>query len=139
MVVLVPWQNLFVLVNRHAGAIMLMRLLATFMPMEMGVGGAVFVLAAAWAISYFLDDRMLTLPQWLGLGLVVVVFGTWGDLIESLFKRTLGVKDSGTILPGHGGILDRIDSLLFAGGAIAGMIALMDFIGPIIENISEVS
>ena len=81
---------------------------------EGSVGGAVFVLAAAYAISYFLDDRMLTLPQWLGLGLVVVVFGTWGDLIESLFKRTLGVKDSGTILPGHGGMLDRFDSSLLA-------------------------
>ena len=81
---------------------------------EGSIGGAVFVLAAAWAISYFLDDRMLTLPQWLGLGLVVVVFGTWGDLIESLFKRTLGVKDSGTILPGHGGMLDRFDSSLLA-------------------------
>ena len=81
---------------------------------EGSVGGAVFVLAAAYAISYFLDDRMLTLPQWLGLGLVVVVFGTWGDLIESLFKRTLGIKDSGTILPGHGGMLDRFDSSLMA-------------------------
>jgi phosphatidate cytidylyltransferase len=81
---------------------------------EGSIGGAVFVLAAACAISYFLDDRMLTLPQWLGLGLVVVVFGTWGDLIESLFKRTLGVKDSGTILPGHGGMLDRFDSSLLA-------------------------
>lgn len=81
---------------------------------EGSVGGAVFVLAAAYAISYFLDDRMLTFPQWLGLGLVVVVFGTWGDLIESLFKRTLGIKDSGTILPGHGGMLDRFDSSLLA-------------------------
>jgi phosphatidate cytidylyltransferase len=57
---------------------------------------------------------MLSIPEWLGLGLVVVIFGTWGDLVESLFKRTLGIKDSGSILPGHGGMLDRFDSSLLA-------------------------
>ena len=81
---------------------------------EGSIGGAVFVLAAAWAISYFVDHKMLSMPAWLGLGLVVVVFGTWGDLVESLFKRTLGIKDSGNILPGHGGMLDRFDSSLLA-------------------------
>ena len=80
---------------------------------EGSIGGAVFVLAAAYGASY-IDDGMLNLPQWLGLGLVVVVFGTWGDLVESLLKRTLGVKDSGNILPGHGGMLDRFDSSLLA-------------------------
>lgn len=81
---------------------------------EGSIGGAVFVLAAAWAISYWLDGVMLTTLEWLGLGMVVVVFGTWGDLVESLFKRTLGIKDSGNILPGHGGMLDRFDSALLA-------------------------
>ena len=81
---------------------------------EGSIGGAVFVLAAAWAVSTYLDGSMLTMPQWLGLGLVVVVFGTWGDLVESLFKRTLGIKDSGNVLPGHGGMLDRFDSSLLA-------------------------
>lgn len=81
---------------------------------EGSVGGALFVLASAWAISYFLDGAILTTIQWLGLGLVVAVFGTWGDLVESLFKRTLGIKDSGNILPGHGGMLDRFDSSLIA-------------------------
>ncbi|MBP3259688.1 MAG: phosphatidate cytidylyltransferase [Prevotella sp.] len=81
---------------------------------EGSIGGAVVVLAAAYAIGYYIDGLMLTPWQWLGLGLVVAVFGTWGDLVESLFKRTLGIKDSGNILPGHGGMLDRFDSSLLA-------------------------
>ena len=52
--------------------------------------------------------------QWAGFALVVVVFGTWGDLVESLLKRRLGIKDSGNILPGHGGMLDRFDSSMIA-------------------------
>lgn len=87
---------------------------------EGSIGGAVFVMIAA-AIIYFLnvgqtDGLVAGMPlwQWLGLGLVVVVFGTLGDLVESLFKRTLGIKDSGNILPGHGGMLDRFDSSLMA-------------------------
>ena len=82
---------------------------------EGSIGGAVFVVIAAYIISQISPvTAQLTPLQWIGLGLVVVVFGTWGDLVESLFKRTLGITDSGNILPGHGGMLDRFDSSLMA-------------------------
>ena len=85
---------------------------------EGSIGGTLFVLIAAAVVGYLESQSNalsgLTIVQWLGLGLVVTVFGTWGDLVESLFKRTLGIKDSGNILPGHGGMLDRFDSSLMA-------------------------
>lgn len=79
---------------------------------EGSIGGAVFSMIAAYILSLYFP--FLNTIEWLGLGLVVVVFGTWGDLTESLLKRTLGIKDSGNILPGHGGMLDRFDSTILA-------------------------
>ena len=76
------------------------------------MGGLLFALLASQVFAYLLPAY--SAMQWLGLAAVVVVFGTWGDLIESLLKRQLGIKDSGHMLPGHGGMLDRFDSVLLA-------------------------
>jgi phosphatidate cytidylyltransferase len=76
------------------------------------LGGLIFSLIAAIIISKFnLDFSML---NWMVIGVIVSVIGTIGDLVESKFKRQAKIKDSGNIMPGHGGILDRLDSLLFA-------------------------
>ena len=82
-------------------------------------GGLLFTVLAGVAASLWLSDKFTTelaqfnMIEWILFGVLVTVFSTWGDLCESLLKRTAGVKDSGNIIPGHGGILDRIDSMLF--------------------------
>ena len=79
---------------------------------EGAIGGALFAIILAIVLSRF--NTALSLPGWVGLAMVVVVFGTLGDFFESWLKRRTGKKDSGSLLPGHGGILDRFDSLLMA-------------------------
>jgi len=75
------------------------------------IGGALLtVVFSAFFQNWF---GVLSTKDWMVIGLIVAVFGTIGDLVESMLKRSIGVKDSGNVMPGHGGILDRFDSLIY--------------------------
>mgnify|MGYP000515094688 FL=1 len=94
---------------------------------EGSIGGGLFSIGAAFVMAHFFP--FMPTAVWVGLGLVIIVFGTWGDLTESLLKRTLGIKDSGNILPGHGGMLDRFDSTLLAVPAAVVYLYIISLIG----------
>lgn len=76
-------------------------------------GGVFFSALASWLIVTFVAPDLMCPMRAIGVGILISIFATWGDLFESMLKRNAGVKDSGAIIPGHGGILDRIDSILF--------------------------
>ena len=79
---------------------------------EGAVGGAVLAIGFAFLMNNFFHT--LALWQWLSIAVIIIVGGTYGDLIESLLKRSIEIKDSGSSLPGHGGFLDRFDGLLIS-------------------------
>jgi phosphatidate cytidylyltransferase len=79
---------------------------------EGSIGGAVLAFIVAHFVSH--HDKILTQVDWIVITSIIVVFGTFGDLVESIFKRSIQIKDSGTILPGHGGFLDRFDGLFIS-------------------------
>lgn len=90
------------------------------------LGGLFFACIASYFIATF--TKTLDFTSWLILGIVVSVFGTLGDLVESKFKRQANVKDSGVIMPGHGGLLDRLDSIIFAAPFIYSVLRLITYV-----------
>jgi phosphatidate cytidylyltransferase len=82
------------------------------------IGGMVITAGMAYTISIYYTE--IDLQEWIWVAVLISCFGTTGDLIESMFKRSIDVKDSGNILPGHGGLLDRFDGLLMAAPIVYG-------------------
>ncbi|WP_108424192.1 phosphatidate cytidylyltransferase [Flagellimonas amoyensis] len=100
------------LVGRAMGRTKLFPAVSPKKTIEGSVGGLIFALVAAYILSWY--ETKLSLMEWMAMATLIVVAGSLGDLLESKFKRMAGVKDSGAILPGHGGVWDRLDSLVFA-------------------------
>jgi len=90
------------------------------------LGGVLGSLMAAWMMSRYFESQSLEL--WLILSLLISVFGTLGDLVQSKFKRKAQVKDSGALLPGHGGIYDRLDSIIFVSPFVYCLLQLVEYV-----------
>ena len=108
------WSNdtFAYLVGRAIGKTKLFERISPKKTWEGFIGGIICTQGIAYLISIYFNE--LAPMHWHVVALIVSVFGTLGDLVESMFKRSVGVKDSGTILPGHGGILDRFDGVLLS-------------------------
>ncbi len=100
------------LIGKNFGKTKLIEHISPKKTIEGYIGGLIFTLIAGYIISFI--NTNLTVIYWLIIALIVNIFGTLGDLIESKFKREANIKDSSNLIPGHGGFLDRLDSFIFA-------------------------
>ena len=114
-IILLIWTNdsFAYLIGKNFGKTKLFESVSPQKTIEGFVGGFMFTLLVGCTISYY--SSLFSLIDWILLAIIISIFGTLGDLAESKFKRQANIKDSGTIMPGHGGLLDRLDSLFFLG------------------------
>ncbi|GAA3615956.1 phosphatidate cytidylyltransferase [Flavivirga amylovorans] len=114
------------LVGKNFGKQKLFEKISPKKTVEGFLGGLFFSCVASYFIATFTE--ILGFTSWLILSIIISVFGTLGDLIESKFKRQANVKDSGVIMPGHGGLLDRLDSIIFAAPFIYLFLRILQYV-----------
>jgi len=124
----IVWTNdtFAYLVGKNFGKHKLLERISPKKTIEGFIGGFVFALIAGYIIS--ITTESLTTLYWLIISIIMSIFGTLGDLIQSKFKRQAGVKDSGTIMPGHGGIYDRLDSVIFASPFLYAFLQILKYV-----------
>lgn len=114
------------LVGKNFGRRKLFERISPKKTIEGFLGGMIFTGIAGYVV--FLITGLLNIQIWIGLAVILSVFGTLGDLIQSKFKRQAGVKDSGRLMPGHGGLFDRLDSIIFSSPFIYAYLQLMNYV-----------
>ncbi len=112
-IILIIWINdsFAFFVGKNFGKHKLFESVSPKKTIEGFVGGLVFAILAGFLFGKY--SNYFSISDWIVIAIVIAVFGSLGDLVESKFKRQANIKDSGTIMPGHGGLLDRLDSLFF--------------------------
>ncbi|WP_136668163.1 phosphatidate cytidylyltransferase [Flavobacterium sp. H122] len=115
------------LVGKNFGTTKLFERISPKKTVEGFLGGMLFAVIAGFIISQYYVT-LLPFWQWIVIAVAVSVFGTVGDLVESKFKRIAGVKDSGSIMPGHGGILDRLDSIIFVAPFVYLFLKIIEYV-----------
>ncbi|HLS30571.1 MAG TPA: phosphatidate cytidylyltransferase [Flavobacteriaceae bacterium] len=120
------WSNdsFAYLIGKNFGRRKLFERISPNKTVEGFIGGVLCTLAVSYFV--FRITQVFDIKIWLGIALVTCIFGTFGDLIQSKLKRQAGVKDSGRIMPGHGGLLDRLDSIIFAATFIYSFLAIVN-------------
>ena len=114
------------IVGKNFGSKKLFERISPNKTVEGFLGGVVFSGIASFFIFYY--TQFLTFPIWLGLAIILSIFGTLGDLIQSKFKRQAGVKDSGKLMPGHGGLFDRLDSIIFSSPFVYAYLYILNYV-----------
>ncbi|WP_423818247.1 phosphatidate cytidylyltransferase [Salinimicrobium sp. TIG7-5_MAKvit] len=114
------------LVGKNFGKKKLFERISPKKTVEGFLGGLVFSAVAAYLVYFF--TGLLSVNEWVGLAVILSIFGTLGDLIQSKFKRQAGVKDSGRLMPGHGGLFDRLDSIIFASPFVYAYLQLINYV-----------
>lgn len=124
-VFLLMWINdsFAYLIGKNFGKNKLFEKISPKKTVEGFLGGFIFTIVGGVVLSYFSD--LMNFYHWVVLGILVSLFGTLGDLVQSKFKRKADVKDSGRILPGHGGVFDRMDSIIFSSTFALGFLFLI--------------